>query len=350
LESFAGEAHHSSQWPADLDVSGRRVAVVGTGSTGVQITGALAGVASHLTVFQRSRHWVMSAPNPRYRAASKAALRRFPWLRRLGYHGYRASMFDYLAQAPVLPGPRRRVWQSLVRLGYRLQIRDARLRAAVTPDYPPLCKRLIVSPNWFKAIQRPDVELNDDGIAAIEPGGIRDGRGKLHPVDVIALATGFDAKAYMRPMSITGQDGLTIEDAWRDGPRAYRSVAIPGFPNLFTLQGPHSPAGNYSLISLSETQIAFVMHWVRRLRAGEITAVAPTQEATEAHYRALRAQAPSTVWAEGCRSWYHSADGQVELWPWTAQRFRELLATPETAHFDITTPRGSAAPATPVAG
>lgn len=350
LDTFAGEVHHSSRWPDALDVAGRRVAVIGTGSTGVQITGALAGVASHLTVFQRSRHWVMSAPNPRYRRAGKAVLRRVPQLRRLAYDGYRGSMFDFLAQAPVVPGARRRIWQAAVRAGYRLQVRDRRLREAITPDYPPLCKRLIVSPNWFRSIQRADVELVADGIAAIEPGGVRDARGRLHAVDVIALATGFDAQAYMRPMRITGQDGMTLEDAWREGPRAYRTVAIPGFPNLFTLQGPHSPAGNYSLISLSETQIGFVMHWIQALRAGRVATVAPTPEATDAFYAELRAHAPGTVWAAGCRSWYHGPDGRVELWPWTAKRFREVLAEPEPEHFETTMPRQSASPTAAGAG
>jgi cation diffusion facilitator CzcD-associated flavoprotein CzcO len=349
-DSFAGTMFHSARWDESVSLAGRRVAIVGTGSTGVQITGALAGVASTVTVFQRSRHWVMTAPNPRYTALGKTVLRRLPGLRRAGYHGYRASMFDFLAQAPVLPGMRRRVWQAVVRAGYRVQIHDPVLRAAVTPDYPPLCKRLIVSPNWFKAIQRPDVEVVTEGIERIEPRGIRDRTGRLHELDVIVLATGFDAQAYMRPMEIAGEDGLTLEEAWRNGPRAYRTVAIPGFPNLFTLQGPHSPAGNYSLISLSETQIAFVMRWIQRMRTGEVATVTPTREATDAYYAALRRQVPETVWSEGCRSWYHGPDGQVELWPWTAKHFRQMLADPVAEHFDITAPQRRTAPTTPVAG
>lgn len=344
LDTFAGTAMHSSRWDERVAVAGRRVAVIGTGSTGVQITGALAGVASKVTVFQRSRHWVMTAPNPRYTAVGKTLVRRIPALRRLGYDGYRAVMFDFLSQAVVVPGARRRVWQAAVRAGYRLQLRDPELRAKVTPDYPPLCKRLIVSPTWFRAIRRPDVEVVDDGIERVEPTGVRDRTGRLHEVDVIALATGFDAQAYMRPMRITGQDGLTLEEAWRDGPRAYRTVAIPGFPNLFTLQGPHSPAGNYSLVSLSETQIGYVMQWVERLRRGEVAAVAPTAEATDAYYRELRAKVPDTVWSEGCRSWYHGPDGRVELWPWTAKHFRALLAAPVDAHFTVTRPGTAATP------
>lgn len=338
LSSFTGTALHSSGWDDSVPLTGRRVAVIGTGSTGVQITGALAGVASKVTVFQRSRHWVQHVPNLPYSAVGKALARRFGVLGRIGYHGYRTAVFDFLSQATVIRGARRRAWQASVRAGYKLHVRDPELRAKVTPDYPPLCKRLIISPTWFKAIQRPDVEVVVDGIARIEPTGIRDTNGRLHEVDVIALATGFDARAFMRPMRITGADGVTLEDAWSDGPQAYRTVALPGFPNLFTLQGSHSPAGNYSLVALSETQIGFVMQWVQRIRRGEVASVMPTAEATAHYYRALRAQAPQTVWAEGCRSWYHGADGTVELWPWTAKRFRDMLATPVAEHFQVTRP------------
>jgi cation diffusion facilitator CzcD-associated flavoprotein CzcO len=341
LETFAGATFHSSRWDDDEQLAGRRVAVIGTGSTGVQITGALAGVASKVTVFQRSRHWVMYAPNPRYTRAGKALARRFPALGRLGYHGYRATLFDFLSQATVLRGPRRRISQAVVRANHRFLIRDPDLRERVTPDYPPLCKRLIVSPTWFRAIQRPDVDVVDAGIERVVPAGIVDRSGRLHEVDVIALATGFDAQAFMRPMRISGEGGVTLEDAWRDGPRAFQTVGLPGFPNLFTLQGPHSPAGNYSLLSLAETQISFVMSWIARIRAGDVAAVAPTQAATDAYYAKLRAQAPETVWSEGCRSWYHGPDGTVELWPWTARHFRELLARPRDEDFEIQVPPAS---------
>ncbi|WP_249011234.1 NAD(P)/FAD-dependent oxidoreductase [Conexibacter sp. DBS9H8] len=229
LDTFAGTAFHSSQWEERVTLAGRRVAVVGTGSTGVQITGALAGVAAKVTVFQRSRHWVMTAPNPRYTTVGKMVLRHVPGLSRAAYHGYRASMFDFLAQAPVLPGFRRRFWQALVRAGYRIQIRDGALRASVTPGYPPLCKRLIVSPNWFKAIQRPDVEIVTSRIDRIEPHGIRDHTGRLHEVDVIALATGFDARAYMRPMRITARTGSRSSRRGTAGQRHTGPLRCPDF-------------------------------------------------------------------------------------------------------------------------
>lgn len=343
-DTFEGEAFHSARWNDDCVTTGRRVAVVGTGSTGVQIVGALAGVASKVTVFQRSRHWVMTTPNPPYPAFWNSLVARYPVLSRRGYDRWRKLLFDGLSQAVVQPGLKRRLWQAAIRIGYRLQIRDSDLRAMVTPDYEPLCKRLIASPNWFRAIQRPDVEIVADGIERIEPTGIRGTDGRLHEIDVIVYATGFDAHAFVRPMSITGTNGMTLDEAWVDGPTAYRTVAIPGFPNLFMLQGPHSPVGNYSLLSIAETQIGWIMQWLERMRRGEVASAEPTEAATAAYYSALRSAIPNTVWNAGCRSWYHAPDGTPDIWPWTAQHHKDLLAEIQSGDFHIERPAPAAAP------
>lgn len=338
MDTFAGRSFHSARWEHDAPIEGKRLAVVGTGSTSAQIVGALAGKAAHIDVYQRSRHWVAEMSNPRYSRAGRALLRRFPKLNYLSYHGLRAVLFDWLAQGVVQPGAARRVFQGIARKNFESHVKDPELRARIEPDYPPLCKRLIIAPNYLTALQRPDVDLITDHVDRIEPGGIRTQDGVLHPADVIVYATGFNAGAFMRPMQITGKDGLTLEEAWKDGPRAYRSVALPGFPNLFTLQGPHSPVGNYSLIRIAETQVHFVMQWLEQMRAGEVVAVSPTAEATDAYYRDLRAAIPNTVWDTGCHSWYHDAQGNVQLWPWTAKRHREMLSHPIPAHFEIQRP------------
>jgi hypothetical protein len=134
-------------------------------------------------------------------------------------------------------------------------------------------------------------------------------------------------------MSITGEDGRTLDEAWADGPRAYRTVALPGFPNLFTLMGPHSPVGNHSLIAVAETQAAYVVAWIERMREAGLASVAPTDQATDAYYDRLRAAFPGTIWVTGCDSWYLDADGVPELWPWTPGRHRRMLAEPEVGDF-----------------
>lgn len=338
LDSFEGNAFHSSEWDDDAVLDGKRVAVIGTGSTGVQIVSALAGRSAGVRVFQRSRHWVMKLPNPRYGEGWKKVMRRIPFLSRLAYHFYRAALFDGLAQATVKPGPRRTIWQAIVRLNHRVLIRDPELRRKLTPDYPPLCKRLISSPTWFRALQDPTVEVIDCGIERIEQTGIRDREGRLHEVDVIVMATGFDAQAFMRPMNIIGPDGITLDEAWANGPRAYETVALPGFPNLFTIQGPHGPVGNYSLLAYGETQINWIMYWLKLMRDGRVATVTPDEAITDAYYARMREAIPDTVWTTGCRSWYHGPDGQPDIWPWTARRHREMLSEHRPSDFHIEYP------------
>ncbi|WP_375341727.1 flavin-containing monooxygenase [Patulibacter defluvii] len=335
LDDFAGARFHSARWDHDVPVEGRRVAVIGTGSTGVQIVCGLAGVAGRVSLFQRTPQWILPLPNPGYSRITRALHGRLPLLDRVGYGVTRAS-FEYFARALTQPGWRRRVVGELCRLNLR-SVRDPALRRKLTPDYEPMCKRLVVSSGFYPAVQRDDVELVTDAIERIEPSGIRTRDGRLHEVDVLVLATGFDAHAYMRPMELVGEDGLTIEQAWSDGPRAYRTVSLPGFPNFFMLMGPHSPVGNYSLTAIAETQATYVLRWIDRWRAGRLATVQPTPEATDRFNASMRAAMPGTVWTTGCDSWYLGADGLPELWPWTPDHHRRLLSRIEEADH-VTTP------------
>jgi hypothetical protein len=139
----------------------------------------------------------------------------------------------------------------------------------------------------------------------------------------------------MRPMTIAGEHGVTLEQAWSEGPRAYRTIALPGFPNLFTIMGPHSPIGNHSLIAVAETQAAYVVAWIEQMRRDGLASVAPTSAATSAYYDAIRAALPGTVWVTGCQSWYLDQHGDPELWPWTPARHRRMLARPERADYAV---------------
>jgi cation diffusion facilitator CzcD-associated flavoprotein CzcO len=235
----------------------------------------------------------------------------------------------------VRDGWQRRLIGALCRLNLRLGVRDPELRRRLTPGYEPMCKRLVMSAGFYPAIQRTGVELITEGIDRLEPGGIVTRDGALHRAEVIVLATGFDAHAYMRPMEVVGEDGVTLEECWKKAPRAYRTVSLPGFPNLFMLMGPHSPIGNQSLVAVAESQADYVLRWIELLRSGEIVGASPTLEATERFNAEMRAAMPGTVWATGCRSWYLGPDGLPELWPWTPARHREMLREPEPEDFQL---------------
>lgn len=336
LESFGGAAFHSARWDHTVELEGRRVAVVGTGSTGVQIVTDLAGTAGRLALFQRTAQWIFPARNRRYGGLTKAGHRALPALSRLGYHWHEFLISSLLSQAIIKPGWRRSLIGRVCRR-HLATVRDPELRRRLTPDYEPMCKRLIASAGFYDAVQRPDVELVTEAIDHIEPRGIVTRDGALHEIDVLVLATGFDAHAYLRPMELTGPDGLTLTKAWQDGPRAYRTVALPGFPNFFMLMGPHSPIGNYSLISVAEAQADYVLGWIRRWRAGLVSTMTPTPEATERFNAEMRKAMPQTVWTTGCTSWYLGKDGLPELWPWTPRKHRAMLRDPSFADFDART-------------
>jgi cation diffusion facilitator CzcD-associated flavoprotein CzcO len=332
-ETFAGTAFHSARWDGTAGIEGKRVAVIGNGSTGVQITVALGGVTERLLLFQRTPQWIMPVPNRSYSPLAAAAMSRMPALNRLAYRFQQQILELILGPAVTRPSWQRTAIASACRANLRLSVRDPELRARLTPDYEPMCKRLVMSAGFYRAVQRDDVELVTTAIDHIEPRGIVTDDGELHELDVIVYATGFDPHAYMRPMEIAGEDGVTLEQAWAGGPRAYLTVAIPGFPNLFTLMGPHSPIGNHSLIAVAEAQAHYIVEWIERAQRERIVSVAPTQAATDAYYEKLKAALPGTVWVTGCESWYLDADGDPELWPWTPARHRRMLADVRPAHY-----------------
>lgn len=335
LSQFRGPVMHSARWDHTADVTDKRVAVIGTGSTGVQIVCGLADSASRLDLFQRSAQWILPLPNPNYRRWSGPIHRKLPVLDHIAYRTYRQA-FEFFAHALVEPGWRRRFIGNLSRVNL-LTVRNRELRRRLTPDYEPMCRRLVISAGFYRAMQRPNVNLVDTGIDHVESRGIVTSDGTLHELDAIVLATGFDAHAFMRPMTLVGPEDLTVEQIWEHGPRAYLGVALPGFPNFFMLMGPHSPVGNYSLTAIAEAQAGHILGWIQRWQDHEFDTVAPTPEATDDFNASMHDAMPGTVWATGCTSWYLGADGLPELWPWTPDAYRKRLsATPNVDHYHLT--------------
>ncbi len=337
LETFAGPAFHSSRWDHSISLPDKRIGVIGTGSTGVQITAELGGKVRELKVFQRTAQWIAPGPNPRYSSLTQAALRRWPSLNRLPYLFWGRYVKWFFGRAPIRPGFPRDLATFLCRWNLRLSVRDPQLRAKLTPKYQPMCKRLVFARDFYRSVQQPGVEVVIDPIDRIEPHGIVTSDGTLHDLDLLVYATGFDARAYVRPLEVVGQGGLTLDEAWADGPMAYRSVAVPGFPNLFMLMGPHSPIGNQSLVPVAEDQANYAMWWIKQLRDGNVRAAAPKEAATKEYNESMKAAMPQTIWVTGCSSWYLGKDGLPELFPWTPETHHELLRQPELADFEVRT-------------
>lgn len=333
LGDFAGPVVHTARWDDDLVTDGKAVAVIGTGSTGVQVVSALHGGAASLTHFVRSPQWVLWAPMwlPQLPGVA-TALRGVPGLHDRVFQTLQWGS-QILADVVTTPSWRRRAVQAYARLSLRLGVRDAALRARLTPDDEPLCKRQVVSGSYYRAVQSPNTRLETAAIEKVVPDGIVTVDGRLHRLDVIVLATGFRTHDYMRPMAITGRDGRTLDQEWVDGPRAYRMTAIPGFPNLFTVLGPNSPTGSIPLQFSAELQSRYIADWIGRWARGEVDRIEVTEEATDEFAEAVDDAMGPTVWNTGCDSWYLTPEGRVDLWPFDRATMRAMLARPEPAHF-----------------
>jgi len=232
------------------------------------------------------------------------------------------------------PGRHRQAVEAVARLHLK-RIRDPELRRQLTPPDSALCKRPVVSTGFYTAIQRPDVDLVTTGITRIEPEGVRTADGVLHALDVLILATGFQAHQYMRPIDVVGEDGATLDQVWDRGPYGYRTMSLPGFPNMFMILGPHSPLLSFPLHTSAELQSEYSAQLLELLKNDDVVSVAPTQAATDGWLGYLKSGMDGTIWLSGCNSWYLGDADVPVLWPYGRVAWREALATPRLEDYVI---------------
>jgi len=336
IETFEGAWFHSSRWDHSVPLDGRRVGVIGTGSTAVQITSALVERVAHFSLFQRTPQWVIQVDNPPFSDAERDAFRNDPAKTR-GLHDYLSRAFREAFAAAVIDAdsPKMRDIEDQCRRNLEDHVTDPVLREKLRPTYRAACKRLVASPDFYEKIQHPNAELVTEPILRIEPQGIRTADGVLHELDVLVLATGFEVDRFVRPTTVTGRDGVNLDDVWKDGPLAYLSVAVPGFPNFFMLNGPNGPVGNFSLIEVAEMQVGYILQLVEQIRTGRCREVSPTWEATRNLEAERREAAIGTVWTTGCNSWYLDRDGIPATWTFSFDRFRDEMAAPKLDAYEL---------------
>lgn len=335
LDTFAGSAFHSARWDHDVSLTGKRVGVVGTGSSATQIVSAIVSEVESLTLFQRTAQWITPIENEPYTEAERAEFRVNPAAMleiredaaRAFADGFANHVVD--ASSPVLE-----VIHNTCVAHLESGVTDPELRDALRPDYRATCKRLVLSSGFYPAIQHPAARLVTVDIERVEPAGVRTRDGRLHELDVLILATGFKVENFVRPMRVTGRDGVKLDDVWKHGPHAYLAISIPDFPNFFLLQGPSGPVGNFSLIEVAELQFAYVLKLVEEVRAGRCREISAAREALARYEAERREAAKGTIWASGCKSWYLDERGLPTAWPWTFDRFREEMAAPNLEDFE----------------
>ena len=336
LDAFAGACFHSARWDDSVPLAGKRVGVVGTGSSAIQIVSALVDRVGELVLFQRTPQWIAPAENPAYGEEEKAEFRRNP----SAIEAVRAAVEQALTQgfANALVdanSPALQAIHAACVANLENSVKDPVLREKLRPRYQAACKRLVISPDFYAAIQRPNARLVTEAIEHVEPAGVRTRDGRLHELDVLVLATGFRVDRFVRPIAVTGRGGLALDDVWKDGPFAYLAIAVPEFPNFFLLQGPNSPVGNFSLIEVAELEVAYILQLVAQLRSGVCDEIAVSHAAMERFDTARREAARRTIWATGCRSWYLDREGLPTAWPWTFDHFRAEMAAPRLADYEL---------------
>ena len=214
-------------------------------------------------------------------------------------------------------------------------VRDPVLREQLRPNYRAACKRLIISPDFYDAIQHPNAHLVTGQIQGIEEKGVVAEDGTLHELDVLIFATGFRVDQFVRPIHVEGRSGRSLGDTWANGPHAYMAITVPDFPNFFLLNGPNSPVGNFSLIDVAELQFDYVLQLVEAIRSGQCQELSASPAAMERFETERREAARNTIWNSGCKSWYIGSDGLPTAWPWTYDRFREEMSAPRLQDYEI---------------
>lgn len=336
LSSFAGACFHSARWDHSVPTEGKRVGVIGTGSTAIQITSALVPSVARFSLFQRTPQWIAPQENARFTEAEKAEFRRDPVaFRKLADDLGRAFLETFSNGVVDASSEQMRALEAACRANLESSVQDPVLREKLRPNYRAACKRLIMSGDFYQAIQQPNAELVTEGIERIEAGGVRTRDGRLHELDVLVLATGFRVDRFLRPIRVVGRDGIDLEDVWKDRPNAYLSISIPGFPNLFMLNGPNGPVGNFSLITIADMQLGYVLQLVEEMRAGRAREISASAEAMQRFSEEFDRAARNTIWATGCRSWYLDSRGVPAVWPFTYQRFRDEMAKPVLGNYEM---------------
>jgi cation diffusion facilitator CzcD-associated flavoprotein CzcO len=322
LDSFAGKVFHSARWDHSYSLSGKRVAVIGTGASAIQIVPAIASQVAKLSVFQRSPPWIIPKPDRRIKPDRQQRYADHPLLQRLTRTLF--YLIHELAGVGFVVEPK--LFQLLSRLVKKYiarSIPDESLRAQLTPNYTLGCKRILLSNDYYPALCQPQVELVTAPIETVTRSGIRTADGEDRAFDAIILATGFAAADVVSPFPILGRNGVDLSDAWKDGAEAYLGTAISGFPNAFLIVGPNTGLGHNSMVFMIESQIAYILSAIQAMRQGKLCAVEVKSDVQTRYNAAIQERLKHTVWSSGCTSWYQAKNGRnTTLWPGFTFEFR----------------------------
>ncbi|HVS41484.1 MAG TPA: alpha/beta hydrolase fold domain-containing protein [Candidatus Dormibacteraeota bacterium] len=342
IESFAGTSFHSARWDHSYDLTGKRVAVIGTGASAIQFVPEIAKRVERLHLFQRSAPWVIPKFDGRYGGGHRSLFRWLPlWplAARLGWFLYMEFATVGFTRKRWLVGP--------IRLGartmLRTQVRDPELRARLTPDYEMGCKRVLISSDYYPALARENVEMITEAVRQVTAHGVVTADGVERRVDAIVYGTGFTANAFLAPIHIRGLGGRSLDDAWSDGAEAYLGLSVSGFPNLFIMYGPNTNLGAGSIIHMLESQMTWIVGGVTEMTRSPGAALDVRDGAQTAFDREVQERLRTSVWQSGCTSWYRTPSGRVvNNWPGLMSEYRRRTRRFDTAAYRVLAPVAAA--------
>ncbi len=309
LADFGGTVFHSARWQHDHDLTGRRVAVIGTGASAIQIVPAIAPITEHLDVYQRTPGWILPRKDEAFTDEEKRRFAKDPATAR----ALRDELYAQFESATtfVHGDPVGALIADIARGYLERKVADPALRARLTPDYPIGCKRTLISSAFYPAIQRDDVTLVTNPIERITPTGIVTADGTKRTCDTIVLCTGFRATEFLRGIDVVGRAGTSLHEHWAGVPRAYLGMAVPGFPNLFMMYGPNTNQGGNSILVVLEAQARYIAEAMTAMTKRQATSTEVRPHAMQRYTDELTARLADTVWSDGCDSYFRTSAGEV---------------------------------------
>lgn len=315
LKDFEGKMFHSSHWDHKYDIRNKRIAVIGTGASSIQITPSIAPDVEQLYVFQRTPAWVLPKPDRDMNKFEKWLFKHVPFVQKL--YRWRIYWFNelpayFFAYKPELTS----IVQRIGLRHLKKRVPDEALREKLTPQYKPGCKRILLSNDYYPAFARPNVELVTEGIERIENKHIITKDGQSREVDAIVLCTGFMASEFPKNFSVTGIGGKTLSEEWKSAPEAYLGTTVSGFPNMFFIIGPNTGLGHNSMVYMIEAQVAYITDAIKKARELGSKYMDIKQDIQTTYNEEMQSRLEGTVWNSGCVSWYLTSAGKnTSVWP-----------------------------------
>ena len=330
---FAGPSFHSARWNHSVPLEGRRVGVIGSAASAVQLIPEVAKVAGRLVVFQRTPNWLLPRLDREITEEEMALLMTAPHVAQLTREQLYQNA-DYLFWQAFSWTPQGRVAYTRASMMHlEAQVFDPVLRRKLTPDYPIGCKRVLFADDYYPALQLPNVTLETSAIDRITPAAVRTREGVEHPLDVLVYATGFETTGWQWSLDVIGRGGNRLSELWRQRPEAYLGITVSGVPNFFMLYGPNTNLGHNSITFMLERQSEYVTQALVEMQRRGLCAIEPSRQAQDRFNRELQKALAATTWADaGCNSWYKTAEGHITQ-NWSSHT-RDYAAATQQVNFD----------------